>query len=143
VKNKRFIFKSLTLLLGFAFLAGSMGITIIVHNCPACSKFTVNTGIFLSPAEPEDQCCEAAENHCSPDAAITFEGTCCHFKVENIKLASFVPVIPESFSGPWEFCFPQYISPVRTTIAAVIYPADFHNKHGGRYLVTYNRQLLS
>jgi hypothetical protein len=143
VKNRRFILPVLSILFGFAFLIGSTGITIIIHNCAACGDLSMKSGVFLSSAEPEDHCCEAAENHCTPEGSITVEGTCCHFKVEKLKLTDYTPVLQEPVSVPAESEFFNSVSLSSKINEEIILPHDIQNKHGGRYLITVNCQFIS
>ena len=133
----------LSILLGFAFVIGSTGFTMIIHNCTACGDHSVISGIFLSPEEPEDHCCEAAENHCTPDASISFEESCCHFTVENIKLTNYAPAVPEPVSEPAAL-FTVILIPVQGQDHALLtLKPDLHNKHGGRYISILDCQILS
>src|SRR4030043_1071014 len=132
-----------TLFLGIIFLAGSTGITLIIHSCDVCNKFTVTTGIYLSPDEPEDNCCEAADRHCTPENGTSLESSCCHYNIEKLRLANYSPVFPLTISAPAGRpavidLFNNY--PVHESIAL---PHELHNKHGGRHLITCNCQLLS
>jgi len=114
-----------------------------MHRCPVCDDFYVKSGVFLSPEEPEDDCCEAAENHCSTDGSIKVEGTCCHFRIDNIKLnnytssVNYIPVLTAEFSGVYSVPRIEISDPFLT------FPREIHNKHGGRYLITYNCQIIS
>ena len=143
MKKKKFIFPLLSVLIAVIFLAGSTGLTIIMHTCPACEDFYAKTDLFISPVEPEDDCCDAAENNCSSDGSITVEGTCCHFSIENIKLNNYtasvhyIPVLMAEYSG--HYSLPLTESPA----ASITFPGKIHNKHGGRYLITYNCQIIS
>jgi len=144
VKSRNFIMPFSSLLLGIIFLAGSTGITIIIHNCPVCEKHSVHAGLFLSPTEPEDHCCDAADNHCSSGSSTSLESTCCHFKIEKLRLTtSYAPAIPLLLSAPAEL--PSKIDLQDNYNSCTVIPllSEIHNKHGGRYLITFNCQLIS
>jgi len=146
VKTGRIILSLVSVLLSVVFLAGSTGITLIMHNCPSCGDFSVMSGIFLPPAEPEDNCCESADNHCSADISDqsdTFENTSCHFKIEKIKFSNYTPspkfsVSPIADILPAGFTLNNYspVSIIKNTLPV-------HNKHGGRSIITYNCQYLA
>lgn len=146
VKIRKIILSVFSLLVGIVFLAGSTGITLIMHSCPSCGDFSVMSGIFLAPGEPEDDCCESADTHCRADAddqSDTFEGTCCHFRIEKIKFSNYTPSPKFSISHisdilPADFTLNKY-SPA--TIVKSNLP--IHNKHGGRSIITYNCQYLA
>jgi len=144
VKNRSYILTLFSVIVSVFFLAASTGITVLIHDCPVCHDFYVRSGIFITHAEPEDDCCEAAENHCSAESSITIEGTCCHFSISNLRLDNYSPsfnnitpaliaelIHTETFS---RFGFPD---------PPVIILQEFHNKHGGRFISTYNHQLIS
>lgn len=143
VIKRKSTFSLLSMLTAIIFLAGSTGITIILHNCQVCDDSYVKAGLLISPVEPVDDCCEAAENNCSPDGSITVEGTCCYFRIENLKLnnytssISYVPVPAVDF----------YLSNNRPLVdfpdPVLIFPGEIHNKHGGRFLITINCQIIS
>jgi hypothetical protein len=135
---------ALSILLGFAFIIGSTGYTIIIHNCTACGDHSVISGIFLSPEEPEDHCCDAAENHCTPDASISFEGACCHFTIESLKVTNnYTPAVPEPVSEP-AVLYTVFFIPVNIQDKnSSIIKAGLHNKHGGRYVSILDCQILS
>lgn len=132
----------LSILLGFAFVIGSTGFTMIIHNCTACGDHSVISGIFLSPVEPEDHCCEAAENHCTPDASISFEGSCCHFTIENLKLTNYAPAVPEPVSEPAVLYTVIVIPFICQDNGLLNIKSDLHNKHGGRYITILDCQIL-
>ena len=126
------------------FLAASTGITVIVHDCPVCHDFYVRSGILIEPSEPADNCCEAAETHCSAEKSITVEGTCCHFSINNFRLINFTP----SFNNNTHALVAvltdnQNLNVIKYPEPPVNIPHEFHNKHGGRYITTYNHQLIS
>jgi len=142
VKNKRFL-TFISVFTVIVFLAGSTGITIIMHSCPVCEDFYVKSGVFLSPAEPDDDFCESAENHCSTDGSIEIEGTCCHFRIDNIKLNNYtasvhyIPVLTAEFTGLYS------VPRIEISNSLLSFPREIHNKHGGRYLVIFNCQIIS
>jgi hypothetical protein len=143
VKNKRSILSFLSVFAVIVFLAGSTGVTIIMHSCPVCEDFYVKSGVFLSPEQPEDDCCEEAKNHCSTDDSIRIEGTCCHFRIDNIKLNNYtasvhyIQVLTAEFTGLYTVPVIEVSNPLLS------FPREIHNKHGGRYLITYYCQIIS
>ena len=146
MKTRKFILSFFSLMTGLIFLAGSAGITLIMHSCQSCGDFSVMSGIFLAPAEPEDDCCESADTHCLADVndqSDTFDSTCCHFRIEKIKFSNYTPSLKFSISHvsdilPYDFKLNKY-SPA--TIVKSNLP--IHNKHGGRSIITYNCQYLA
>ena len=143
MKKRKFIFSLLSILIAVVFLAGSTGITIIFHNCPVCEDFYVKTGLFISPVEPGDDCCEASENHCSPAESITIEGTCCHFSIENIKLNNYTSPVSYVPALITDFAVSDNLSRIDFSEPLLIIPGEIHNKHGGRILIIYNCQIIS
>ena len=125
------------------FLAGSTGITVIIHSCHHCNDFSVNTGIFLSPQIPEDHCCESAIAYCASDELQAFVGDCCHFKVERLELVNYAPSEKVTVSTPADIPFTWSLPFVSSHSEETIIPFTIHNKHGGRYLITYNCQYIS
>ena len=143
VKSRNFILSLSSALLGLIFLAGSTGITLIIHNCPVCDKHTVSAGIYLSPEEPDDNCCEAADMHCTSEGKTSMESSCCHFTIEKLRITNYAPVIPLPLSAPAEITYTTDLLNIESIHHSIPVPYNLHNKHGGRYLLTYNCQLKS
>jgi len=143
VKSRNIILSLFSVLLGLVFLAGSTGITLIIHNCAVCHDFSAVAGIYLSPEVPEDHCCEAAENHCTSGNETAMENSCCHFRVEKLSITGYAPAIPLIISAPAES--PSAVEMFNNKILHefIPLPPDLHNKHGGRCLLTYNCQFLT
>ncbi len=144
MRNRSYIIKLFSVIAAIFFLAANTGITIIIHDCPVCHDFYVRSGIFITPSEPEDDCCEAAENHFSAENSITVEGVCCHFTISNLRLdnysASFNYSIPSLIAV---LAFNDTFSRIEIPDQPVIILREFHNKHGGRFISTYKHQLNS
>jgi len=143
VKNRKTILYIFAFLLGLTFLIGSTGITVIIHSCSHCGNTSVHAGMFLSPEIPEDHCCELAINHCISHDSQSIMGECCHFRFDRLKLANYAPSEKVMVSMPADVPFTYSIPKVSLLTDQVIVPFTIHNKHGGRYLVTYNCQYIS
>ena len=143
VKSRNFILSLSSALSGLIFLAGSTGITLIIHSCPVCDKYSVSAGIYLSPSEPEDNCCEAADRHCTSEGKTSMESSCCHFTIEKLRITNYAPVIPLLLSAPAEIPCTTDLINNQAVHHSIPVPVNLHNKHGGRYLLTYNCQLIS
>ena len=131
-------------LLSLVFLAGSTGITLILHNCPECGDFSISSGIYLSPSEPEDHCCEHADDHSASHSLYAFSEAGCHFKIDRLILETYTTADPVNFFPV--IALPFFISNKEITSVTKEVPTfhlTFHNKHGGRYLITSNCQLLA
>jgi hypothetical protein len=144
VKSRKIILSVSSALMALFFLAGTTGITLIIHNCPVCDKYSAHAGIFLSPSEPEDDCCEAAGDNCTSENNTSMESACCHFKIQKLGLTtSYAPAIPLLISAPAEMPLEINLSDNYEINHSIALPLEIHNKHGGRYLLTYNCQLKS
>jgi hypothetical protein len=143
VKRRNIILSLSSAILGFVFLAGSTGVTLIIHNCPVCGKFSAKSGIFVSPSEPEDHCCQAADKHCASEGSTSVESSCCHFIIKKFKLANYSPEVPLLLSAPAELPETADLFDNYNIHESITLPHDLHNKHGGRLLITYNCQLLA
>jgi len=143
VKDRKKILSLFSVLLGLMFLAGSTGITVIIHSCHHCNDFSVHAGIFLSPQIPEDHCCESAIAQCASDESKEFIGDCCHFKVDRFELVNYAPSEKVTVSTPADIPSTWSLPVLRSLPQETIIPVTIHNKHGGRYLITYNCQYIS
>lgn len=143
MRTRNFILSLSFLLLGVIFLAGSTGITLIIHNCPVCHQSSAAAGIYLSPEEPEDHCCDAAEKHCASGIRSSMESSCCHFKIEKLRLTDYSPAIPLMIMAPAGMPFSYDLFNSTATDEFILLPHDPHNKHGGRYMLTRYCQFIS
>lgn len=143
MSSRKLILLFSSALLSAIFLIGSTGITVIMHNCSHCGDRSVDAGLFLPPEEPEDHCCEFAENHSMVNHSHSLVGESCHFRIDKLKLANFAPSGKIVVSLPAEAPFILSIALVSQLTGDVLVPFTIHNKHGGRYLVTQNCQYLS
>jgi len=144
VKSRKIILSLYSALMALFFLAGTTGITLIIHSCPVCDKYSAHAGIFLSPSEPEDDCCEAAGNNCTSESKTSMESSCCHFKIQKLGLTtSYAPAIPLLISAPAEIPSEIDLSDTYEIHHSIPLPLEIHNKHGGRYLLSFNCQLIS
>lgn len=143
MKRKKIILSLFSLLLGLAFLIGSTGITVIIHSCHHCGDSSVHAGLFLSPEIPEDNCCESAINHCKPHDSQTILGDCCHFRIDRLKLTNYNLSEKITIAIPVDVPFTYIMPQLSSTPEVTLDTFAFHNKHGGRYLITYNCQYLS
>lgn len=144
MKIRNYILSLSSAVFAVLFLAASTGITVIIHDCPVCHDFYVRSGILIEPAEPEDDCCEAAETHCSTEKSITVEGTCCHFSISNFRLNNYTPSIYNNTPALIAvLTYNQNLNIFEFPEPPANIPEEFHNKHGGRFISTYNHQLIS
>ena len=146
VKYNKYISYLSILLLSMVFLGGSTGITVILHECPKCGDFSVNSGIYLATSEPEDHCCEHADNHSNlySHSSESYTGAGCHFKIDRLILETYTTADPVNFFPV--IALPFFISNkdiTSFTKEAPTFHLTFHNKHGGRHLITFNCQLLA
>ncbi len=143
MKNRKIILSVIGTLAGLIFIIGSTGVTVIFHSCHHCGDFSVKSGMFLSPEIPDDHCCEAAVSHHHSEGIQTFDGDCCHFRVDRMKLATFTPSEKDAPELPAEMPF-IYILP-RINLIPGVYSdrSDYHNKHGGKFMITAMCQLIS
>ena len=144
MKIRRYILSLSAVIVSVFFLAASTGITVIVHDCPVCHDFYVRSGILIEPAEPADDCCEAAENHCSAEKSITVEGTYCHFDISHLRLINYTPSVNNNTPALVAVITDnQNLNIINSPEPPANIPVEFHNKHGGRFISTYNHQLIS
>ena len=94
MKSKSIILSISSALVTLIFLAGSTGVTLINHNCPVCIDFYINSTILISPIEPENHCCEAADTHTVSNDNQTMENGDCNCKIESLKLKNYSPAVP-------------------------------------------------
>lgn len=143
MRSRNIILSFFSVLTALVFLAGTSGITLIIHDCPSCQDHSVRAGILLSPSEPEDHCCEAADMHCTSGQETSLESTCCHFKIEKLRIAGYAPVLPLLISVPADIYITSDLFNNLTDCQNAPLPRDLHNKHGGRHLLTFNCQFIS
>jgi len=143
VKSKSIILFVSSALVTLLFLAGSTGVTLINHNCPVCIDFYINSTILISPIEPENHCCEAADRHTVSNDNQTMENRYCNCKIESLKLKNYSPAVPVIVEIPADVPLKYYKPAIYSSVDLFILPPEVHNKHGGRFLITYNCQLIS
>jgi hypothetical protein len=144
MKLRRVILSFSSVLVGVLFLAGSTGITVITHHCSNCGDYSVDAGLFLPPSEPEDDCCEAADIHCEHPETESEQLGSCHFNINQLKLTNFsvTASLIQILVAAEEPVFQYLIAELSSNPKAAL-PLSLHNKHGGRYTITRNCQLLS
>ncbi|MCU0455564.1 MAG: hypothetical protein MUE74_04605 [Bacteroidales bacterium] len=133
----------LALILGFSFLMGSTGLTVILHSCHHCGDLSVETGIFLPPEEPEDHCCGFADSHGNESGVHAFVGEYCHFKVDRMKLTNYAPSGKITIELPFIIPFTYSLPRSEAVSEAYTNSGLIHNKHGGRSMITSMCQFLS
>ena len=144
MRTREAILSFTALLAGIAFLAASNGITLITHICDSCGSFSVTTGVFTAPAEPDDDCCEM-QTHCSDDKVPEAKGIeCCHYSIEKLKVTNFAASGRITSPPLWDS------APMTTTAYHINYSgrketinSQVRNKHGSRNIISLNCQILS
>ena len=125
-------------------LMGSTGITMIIHKCDSCDDFSFNAGIFLSPSIPQDNCCQNAEIQCPVHSSGTSELTCCHFKVEKLKVPNYTPSEKIIISAPLDFSTIFRAADIYPVKEKSLYsPLEINNKHGASNIIKYYCQFLA
>jgi hypothetical protein len=143
VRKGKLILTLLALLLGFFFVTGSTGITVILHSCHHCGDLSVRSGIFLSPEVPEDNCCEFADSHDHDSDVPAIIGETCHFKIDRMTLANYAPSGKVIIDLPSEIPFTYSVPRYEVISGAYANSNIIHNKHGGRSMITSMCQFLS
>ena len=144
MKYGKQVSNSSVLLLLFLFIAGSTGINLILHNCEDCEDFSIWSGLYLAPTEPEDHCCEYADHHSESNSPQEVISGACHYKIDRLKIENYTPVKPVVIY-PNAFLTNSENNPgvISATSVNPVQSFIVYNKHGGRYTVTYNCQFIS
>ncbi|MBN2665644.1 MAG: hypothetical protein JXR67_03980 [Bacteroidales bacterium] len=143
MKSRNIISSLVNPFLGIVFLAGSIGITLIIHDCSACNVYFAHAGIYFSSAEHQDHCCDDADTHCMPENEAAQGRECCNFSIEELKITEYTPAFPVPLSAPAELPARFLLHDPDPVHHPVPVPRDFPDKHGGRFLLTCNCQFLS
>ena len=143
MKYRKLILSIFSIILGVTFVIGSTGVTVILHSCSHCGDTSLHAGMFVSPEIPEDHCCEYAIDQCVQHDSQSIVGECCHFRIDKLKLTNYAPSGKVLVSIPVDAPFIYKIAPANSLTDNIIVPFAIHNKHGGRYVLTYNCQFIS
>jgi hypothetical protein len=122
-------------------LMASGGLIMIIHTCTQHHTRNVTTFSVINPVHEVESCCKT-EGHESGDSHIATG--CCEYDVFGFNLSSFVP---SSFFQNNDLqatsdiftCYQETLKPLLQTARNV----TFFNKHGGRYIVNINHQIIS
>jgi len=142
VKNKDKILSAISALLVIVFLMGSSGAVVVFHSCKAHGK-VIHADLFMHNHSLNSHCCYSSTS-CTPvpENTVSIDNNCCTFKVEKFNLTNFNPSVQlkiNSESQIISFCHPVYIYELQEK---PYLPLIFHNKHGGRDVLTSNCQLI-
>ena len=142
MKNISKILSVISLLLVIVFLLGSSGAVVVFHSCNAHGK-EVHADLFVHNHSLNSDCCYSTTSYTpASESTVSIDNNCCTFKVEKFNLKNFNPstqlkINSESqiitFSHPVQI----YELPEKPFLALF-----FHNKHGGRDVLTSNCQLI-
>lgn len=143
MNNGNIIQSFLALTLGFSFLMGSTGLTVILHSCHHCGDLSVKAGVFLVPEAPEDHCCEYADIQDHSPGVHAFIGENCHFRIDRVKLANYAPSGKVIIDHPSEIPFNYSVQPSEVVHKTYANTIIIHNKHGGRSMLASMCQFLS
>jgi hypothetical protein len=142
VKKPSKILVSIAVIMIAALLAAGGGITYILYTCQMCDISTATTLSVLNPAVEEDTCCGGGtEDQKGNDKNLS--SACCDYTVGQLTIDNFVfstNIIPDAIQ----------VQPFTSNSEIIIYeceqvsgPVFIRNKHGGRFIVNANCQLLS
>lgn len=140
---KKYISGLLAVILVILLLIGSAGITVITHQCDTCGDLSVRSEIFSVPATLEDNCCQSSVSHSVYHHSGNFEMTCCHFKVERVKITNYTSFEQLSISAPLDLLPVNTIHEDYSIKGEPVRPVAISNKHGARYIITYYCQFLA
>lgn len=133
-------FLSVTLLA--AILLGSGGITLIIHTCGMSGTTSVNTISALHTDLRSEACCGMpVKNH--QENCNSVSAKCCSYKIGQLYITSFVLSETPLFTS---FAIHHFL-PVPALLPGAGFmahlPAGIFDKHGGRFIVNSNCQLIS
>jgi len=142
VKNVSKILSAISVILVIVFLMGSSGAVVVFHSCNAHGK-EVHADLFVHDHSLNSHCCYSTTS-CTPvsENTVSIDNNCCTFKVEKFNITNFNPSVQLKIN-----CERQIISffhPVQIyELPEKPYLAlFFHNKHGGRDVLTSTCQLI-
>jgi hypothetical protein len=133
-------FAAVTVILSHLMMSG--GIIMVHHYCSRHHSEDVTTFSLINTDLEKENCCGTGEEHQSSDSHISAE--CCEYDISDYSFSSFVTT---SFSHDKDF---QATSQIFTCDQLTPKPflqtarnITFFNKHGGRYIVNINHQIIS
>lgn len=142
MKRPGLILSSFVVVMIVALLAGGGGITYILHTCQMCDISTSSTLSVLNPPAEEDACCGGEMEHNQVDGN-NLATACCDFRVEQLKIDNFVfsnNIMPDVADFQ---LFTINSELIEYPCEQISIPVYILNKHGGRFIVNSNCQLLT
>ena len=143
MKKRRIIISVIAPLIAAITLIGSTGVTLIMHNCQVCNNNYLMTGMFLSPSEPDDNCCDAAGKHDHSSSPYSMKDSSCHFQISKLKVVNYTASEQVLNTIPAESPVKYIQPPLYPASVSIQNTGDFHNKHGGRFLINTICQIIS
>lgn len=142
MKNVSKILSAISILLVIVFLLGSSGAVVVFHSCNAHGK-EVHADLFVHNHSLNGDCCYSTTS-CTPvpENTVSIDNNCCTFTVEKFNLTNFNPSVQlkiHSESQIITFSHPAQIYELPEKPYLALF---FHNKHGGRDVLTSNCQLI-
>ena len=142
VKNTSKILSAISILLVIVFLMGSSGAILVFHSCNAHGK-EIHADLFVHNHSLNSDCCHNTTS-CTPvsESNVSIDNNCCTFKVEKFKLTNFNPSVQLKINTESQiitFCHPVHIYDLPEKPYLALF---FHNKHGGRDVLTSNCQFI-
>jgi len=142
VKFRKAIIPFLAAFATVVFLAGSGDVTVVIHSCNMIKTTKVSTVSVLNPVAPASSCCKMSENE-NDSREISFSTNCCDYSNHHFRLPNYVGVQKQIIALiTTELYFKDYI----INFPAYIWynlPAETFDKHGGRFMLNLNCQILS
>lgn len=142
MKNVSKILSAISVILVIVFLMGSSGAVVVFHSCNAHGK-DVHADLFVHDHSLNSHCCYIITS-CTPvsENTVSIDNNCCTFKVEKFNLTNFNPSVQLKINFERQiisFFHPVHIYELPEKPYLALF---FHNKHGGRDVLTSTCQLI-
>lgn len=119
----------------------SGGLMMVIHTCTQHHTKDVTTFSLINPNQDKENCCGTEDHECDDSHIST---GCCDYKISDFNLSSF---IASSVSHDNDI---QTVNNVIITdqvntdfFVKTTWNNCFYNKHGGRFIVNVNHQIIS
>jgi hypothetical protein len=142
VKRFKIIYSFLSVTLLAAILLGSGGITLVIHTCGMSGITSVKTISALNPDLKSEACCGMpVKNH--QENCNSISAKCCSYKIGQLNITSFILSEIPVFTSFAIYHFSPVTAMLPDAGCMSHLPAGIFDKHGGRFIVNSNCQLIS
>lgn len=133
-------FAAITVILTHLMVSG--GLIMVIHSCSRHHSEDLTTFSLINPNIEKENCCSTEEEQHSSDSHIATG--CCEYDISDYYLSSFVPsssLHDNDFQAPSDIFTSYQLTP--EPLFQTSRNVTFFNKHGGRYIVNFNHQIIS